>query len=577
MTSQPAASRPTPSEPSAVEEGEPSLTGRRATIAIGIGTGLIVLIAIAIRYVEMVTGQYISNGVPPLPAFAVVLVLSLLNPVLRRRFPRLAPTRAQVLLIYSMLTIAVVLSGLYHVRAFLPHLVALQYWGGRKAALAPYAHFLPSWLAPHDAEAIKHYYEGAPDQRVPWNVWLPPLACWSLFFLAIFVGLFSLVTLVQRQWIRDEKLTFPLLTIPLALTSGDWSNFGSARNRRLLFLLGFGIAAAFNGINILHILHPAVPAPGIEMSLAGYFPDRPWTPLQSVRFYFMLESIGIGYFVPLEITFSTWVFYFLDRGIAVAGTAAGYDQPGFPFSLDQSAGGYVAMGLILLWGLRRSLGASLKQAFGRSPEGGSGIRERLAWIGLFASIVFTVGFVWLAGLTLWLAVPYLLVIGLFVLVYARIRAETGVPFGFIYPEGLPKELILNVVSVPQALSWGGVQSLVLLSNLSWLSQFHHPEEQAAYQIDSRKLADEARIPRRTLFKALLVAFVVGLGMAFWVHLSAYYAQGSNLVPSAGGSGSIERRWRARITNRWQGDWRLHRTEACRAWSRLRVVSALSSG
>jgi hypothetical protein len=536
MTTQPDSSRSSPSKSFSGEDDQRPLTGRRAAIAVGVAILLIVLFAVAIRAIEMVTGQYISNGVPPLPAFAALLILSLLRPVLRRHCPRLAPTRAQILLIYCMLTIAVVLSGLYHVRAFLPHLVALQYWGGRNRSLAPYARYLPSWYAPRDSLAIKHYYEGAPDHRIPWNVWLEPLACWSLFFLAMFLGIFSLVTLVQRQWIRDEKLSFPLLTIPLALTSGDWSGFGSVRNRRLLFLLGFGIAAAFNGINILHILNPVVPAPGFEISLAGYFPDRPWTPLQSIRLDFMLESVGIGYFVPLEITFSTWVFYLLNRVMAVAGTAAGYDQPGFPFTQEQSAGGYVAMGLILLWGLRRSFAASLKQAFGRSAGKTGGGAERLAWIGLFASILFTLGFLAMAGLTLWLSVPYLVVVGLFVLVYARIRAETGVPFGFIYPEGLPKELILNLVSIPQALNWGGAQSLVLFSSLGWLSRFHHPEEQAAYQIDSRKLAEEARIPRRLLFWALLIAFAVGLGAAFWVHLSAYYTQGSNLVPSAGGIG-----------------------------------------
>src|SRR6476659_6072317 len=100
MTTQPASSRPASPESSFVCSEEPPLTGRRAAAAIGVGLFLIVLTAVAIRYIEMVTGQYLSNGVPPLPAFAAVLGLSLLRPVLRRRAPRLAPTRAQILLIY---------------------------------------------------------------------------------------------------------------------------------------------------------------------------------------------------------------------------------------------------------------------------------------------------------------------------------------------------------------------------------------------------------------------------------------------------------------------------------------------
>ena len=55
----------------------------------------------------------------------------------------------------------------------------------------------------------------------------------------------------------------------------------------------------------------------------------------------------------------------------------------------------------------------------------------------------------------------------------------------------------------------------------------------SYQLDNTKLSQQARIPYRTLFIALVLAFVVGLCTAYWAHLSAYYAQGSNLIPSAG--------------------------------------------
>jgi len=523
----------------ASRQAEEKLTLRRAAIAMAIGLILIVLIAVAIRRTEMVTGRYISSGVPPLPAFATVLFLSLLRPLLRRYLPRLAPTRAQILLIYIMLTVAVILNGAYHVRAFLPHLVAMQYWGREGGTLSEYARYLPFWYAPRDMQAIKEFYEGATNGAIPWHVWLRPLAWWSLFFIAIFLGVFSLVTLVQRQWIRHEKLSFPLLTLPLAMTSEDWAAYGSVSSRRSLFIIGFGIAAVFNGLNILHTLYPAVPSIGFYKPLGEYFPNRPWIPLQSIVIFYMLEAIGIGYFVPLEITFSTWFFYFLNRAFAVVGTAAGYDEPGFPFTQEQSAGGYVAVGLLLLWGLHRHLKQSLVRAL--HPSGGDPqtVQERWAWIGLITSTLFVLGFCQVAGFSLRLAIPYLSVIGLFVLVYARIRAETGVPFGFIYPYGLPKEMVLNTISPPRALNWGGTRSFVLFSSLAWLSRHHNPEEQAAYQLDGAKLSGENGIPYRTLFIALLLAFAVGLGMAFWVHLSAYYDLGCNMA--GGGTGSGEYR------------------------------------
>ncbi|HZO88456.1 MAG TPA: DUF6785 family protein [Chthonomonadaceae bacterium] len=534
--------RPMTQEP---ESDTPEITaaplpGRRALAAMAFGVVYILLVALAVRYTEMVTGRYVSHGVPPLPAFAAILLLSLLRPVLRRFAPRLTPSHGQMLLVYAMVATATILMGAYHIRAFLPHLVAMQYWSKDTPALAEYAKYLPSWLVPHDAEAIRRYYESDRNGVIPWSVWIPPLFWWSLFLLAIFLGAFSLITLIQRRWIREERLTFPLLAIPLAVSSDDWSSYGgTAGRRRALFLLGLAIPALFNGLNILHVLVPSVPSPGFYQSFHDYFPDRPWQPFGQVYIFYMLEAIGIGYFVPLEISFSVWFFYLLNRLMAVAGSAAGYDEPGFPFTQEQAAGGYIAMGLLLLWGLRRALARSLKRAFGSLAATSDTAQERWAWIGLVGSTLFILGFCQVAGFSLYLAVPYFAIIGLFVLVFARIRAETGVPFGFIYPYSLPKEMLLNTISISRALSWGGTGSFVLFSSLAWLSRHHLPEEHAAYQLDGVKLAEAGRIPYRTMFGALLLAFVVGLVASYWVHLSAYYAIGSNLA--GGGTGTGEYR------------------------------------
>ncbi len=525
-------------EQSSAESG---LTTRQTVVAISWGLACVVFVAIAIRNTEMVSGQYISNGAPPLPAFALLLLMSVMRLLLQRAAPRYSPNRSQTLLIYSMLTVSVILSGLYHVRSLLPHLISMQYWGRGASPLAvrltAYSKYLPAWFAPHDPTAIKDYYEGtAVNGQIPWSVWLPPLLCWSLFLIALFLGIFSFITLVQRQWIRNERLTFPLLAIPLALVSDNWSTYGSVQSRRNLFIFGLAITALFNGVNIAHVLSPSIPSPGFEVSFQQFFPNRPWTPLQSMRIIFFIESIGIGYFVPLDISFSIWFFYLFNRGIAIFGMMRGYDTPGFPYVQEQCAGGYLAMGLILLWGLRKTLGESLRRSFQRGVREPDSLPERLAWMGLFGSGTLIMGFCYLAGFSLWLAIPFFTVIGLFILVYARIRAEAGVPFTFVFPEGMSKELIVNTFSASSALQIGGERSFTLLSSFGWMSRFQHPMEEAAYQIDSFKLAEQARIPRLTLLIALLLAFIVGLWAAYWVHLSAYYAQGSNLVASAGGFG-----------------------------------------
>lgn len=528
-------------EDQAVAAAEERMTLRRAAVALGLGMLFILLTAIAIRNSEMVTGRYISHGVPSLPAFAAVLFLSLFRPMLRRVAPQLTPSRGQILLIYVMLTTSTILSGSYHIRAFLPHLVALQYHERPGGAFAgtKYSDYLPNWLAPHDTKIVEDYYNGSADGSVPWGAWLGPLCWWSLFLIAIFLGTYCLMRLVEKKWTQDEKLSFPLLFLPLAMSSEDWSSYGSRKTRRTLFLLGFGAAALFNGLNIIHILQPVVPSPGFYITLVEYFPDRPWKPLGSIYLFYMLEAMGIGYFIPLEVTFSTWFFYLCNRAFAVAGSAAGYDQPGFPFTQEQSFGGYLAVGLLLLWGLRAAFVQSLRRSFRTGVSNAEVRAERALWLGLFGCVLFTLGFCYAAGFSLRLSVPFMLILGLFVLVYARIRAETGVPFGFIYPYGLPKEGLLNAVSFETAQSWGGARSITMFSNLAWLSRHHLPEEHAAYQLDAIKLGQEARIHRRTIFIGLMIAFVIGLMAAYWVHLSAYYSLGANMA--GGGTGAGEYR------------------------------------
>jgi hypothetical protein len=525
-----------PESPSTAGEGTPASrpAWRRAVAPLGLGVGGILLTDLAIRYTELVTGRYISAGVPPIPAFALLLLLVLLRPALARLSPRLALDRGQIFLVYAMMTVGVALAGAYLVRAFLPHLVSLQYWGQKDPALTGLERFLPRWFAPQDPEAIRLYFEGTHANRVPWAAWARPLLLWSVFLAVLFLGAFSLVLLWQRQWIRHERLTFPLLYLPLTLTASEADAHVGGLFRRSLFWGGFGITAIFNGLNIAHALHPAVPAPGFYKSLSGLFPARPWTPLNAIVLFFMLDVVGFGYFIPLDVTFSTWFFYLFGRFFAVAGLAWGYDVPGFPFPQEQSTGAYLAVALFLLWSSRHHLRAVWGKGEGRTRPGRRG--ERWAMAGLFLSVLGTLAWFHCSGFTLTVAGPFLAVLGCFVLVYARLRAETGVPGEFIYPYGLPKNLVINAFSVPGVLDLGGVRAMVLFSSYAWLSRHHYVQALAAYQMDGVKLAEAGRIPQRLLILALTLAFLAGLAGAFWAHLSAYYELGSNLAGGGLGQG-----------------------------------------
>jgi hypothetical protein len=514
-------------------------------VAVGLGLFFIAVVNLAVRHAELVTGRYVTGGVPPVAAFGALLTLLGLRALLRR-FTRTDLTREQLLIVYSMVALGTFMAGAYAVRAFLPHVVTLQYWSRSRTELALFVPYVPSWFAPTDAEAVRRYFEGSLEGKVPWALWLPPLAIWLMFWIALFGAAWCLMLLFRRQWVHHERLSFPLLTLPLALTSeGDTSRFGARPLVRSPVLwLGLAVAALFDGLNIGHALRPTLPAPGFYISLSGLFPDRPLTPLNSVTLFFMLEAIGFGYFVPLDISFSMWFFYLLEKLFAVGALAYGYDTPGLPFLQEQSAGAYLAIGALILEGSRQRLRLQWRRAF-LQPWRSTTAEDRetrAAWLVLAACGSFLVWFCTRAGLSLPITLPYFVVLGCFLLVYARLRAETGVPFEFIYPYGLPKELIVQSFSVTGLLRLGGPRAMTMLSAFAWLSRHHAASATAAHQIDALKLGDVARIRRRRLLMALACAFIFGFGCACWSHLSAYYALGSNVA----GGGAGEGEYRARV-------------------------------
>lgn len=510
-----------------------------------LGLGFLGVVNLGVRYAELVTGRYITGGVPPVAAFGALVVLLGLRALLRRFF-RVDLDREQVLVVYSMVALGTFVAGAYAIRAFLPHLVSLQYWSATKPALTPSLEYLPAWLFPTGKEELRQYFEGNYGRGVPWGLWVRPLAIWLTFWVAMFGAGWSLLLLFRRQWLQHERLSFPLLTLPLALaTGGDGARFGDRpllRNPMLWF--GISAAALFDTFNICHAMWPVVPAPGFYLPLSGLFTDRALAPFNSITLFFMLEAVGFGYFVPLDISFSLWFFYLLEKVFASVLLASGVETPGLPFMQEQSAGAYLLVGVLLLAGSRAHLTRLFRGAFLRSRRGATeeDREARVAWIGLAACAAYLLWFVTQTGLDVRLAVPFLAILACFMLVYARLRAETGVPVEFMYPYALPKEVLVQTLSVHGVMQFGGPRAMVMLSSFAWLSRHHPGHMTAADQIDALKLGDVARIARRRLFIALAIAFVVGCVLACWSHLSAYYDMGSNIA--GGGAGQGE--YRARV-------------------------------
>jgi len=74
---------------------------------------------------------------------------------------------------------------------------------------------VPTWFSPTDAAAAEAFFEGR--ARVPWPLWWGPLGAWSFFTVCVFIASLSVIAVLQRQWIANERLSFPFAQIPLEI------------------------------------------------------------------------------------------------------------------------------------------------------------------------------------------------------------------------------------------------------------------------------------------------------------------------------------------------------------------------
>ncbi len=508
---------------------------------------LIIVTNIWVLRSELLTGSYATGGTPPAVAVGWLLVLLGLSAGLGRLWGRLRLSRAEMLVIYAGLVLGIPMASYGIMRAFLPHLTVLNYFASPATRFTEFWHMLPDWAVVRDSELIRQCFEGAPNERVPWGAWLPVLARWSVFFLAVFAVILGMLTLFRHKWVEEDRLTFPILYLPLQIVQTEGSRTGLFGGG--YFWCGFAVAFLFNLTNVLHAFNPAFKALGTATDLSGLFTERPWDAARPVQWHHFPQVIGLGYLVSLEVSFSVWFFFLLNKVAAVAARGFGVESAGMPFMMEQASGGYVMMAAVLIWSARARLGAIFRHVFvGRAKLDDSNepvpYRTALLVIGGGLVVIFT----WCnwEGLSF---VPALLFFGLifaYALVYARIRAEAGVPYSQLYPIDYPRLTLFKLLGTRGLLALGPERNLVLLSNFGWLSYNYYAEFMGAYQADGLRLADEARVRRSHMAWALVLALLVGYGAAAWSHLTAYYQYGENVVDGGTGLGDYRARLAVRM-------------------------------
>jgi hypothetical protein len=485
----------------------------------------------------------VGNAVPPIPALAALLVLAAAARIaLRRQRGRAraeapSPPGGRVLFIYILITVAAAIPSTASMSFFFAFLTVPQYLARSQPPMARVAALFPRWLAPPAGEPIRRFFEGSADGVVPWSVWVLPLLAWGAFLFTLMLTLYALLALLRRPWMESERLSYPMVQIPLRLM-GETTRGVPPLWRDPVMWIGFGLESAFDGMNMLNAFRPSFPSMGTSFNIGALFPDKPWSSLAPFVASYRPEIFGIAYLMPTEVLLTTGVSYLLLRFSTVVRVAAGEQVASTAYDYQElGMGAFLCLFALLIWRAQPELSRTLGEALGWRRRRGSRdepLSPRAAWGILLLGSAAMVVWLRLTGLPVWASTAHLGLIIAVAVVYARMRAETGAPMIYLFPFWQQQNLLTNFFgSLP--ISGGSERALAAFASLGGLSRGFYPEI-CAYGSEGMSLAAHARFPQRRVTQAVVAGLVIGLVLGGYLYLTAYYRDGANLLDGGGGRG-----------------------------------------
>lgn len=473
-------------------------------------------------------GTHVAHTYLPIaPIFIFFMLTLVLNSILRAFKCELAPT--ELLLIYIMMTMACGLGpGCIHY--IMPTITAPYYYATPANRFAEVLHqYIPGWIVPKDPTVIKYYYEGLPaGTPLPWGAWAVPVFMWSLLMIAVISVGFSLATILRKQWVENEKLVFPLVQIPLEMVKQEEGAPTSLPPlfRNKLMWLAFLIPAILYTFRGLHFYFPIVPDTGGLMTKFIPFTEKPWNSLQNIFLQILFTTIGLTYFVPSSVSFSIWFFFLVFQLETLIGAILGFPMPYFPgeafnraFHGYQVAGGIIALAFLSFWAMRHTITGMFKKACSREKSS-EATSFRLTFAGIICGFIIICFWGVAAGVKLWTVVLYFLIFFSIITVVSRLVAEAGL--FYVGYKIFPFEVMMPFTGTK---SVGGPG---LITSVMWNQgiQREFRVDTMPFFLNNMKMADVAKIDKRSALTGVWVAVFVGL-IAVWVnYLALFYKYGA---------------------------------------------------
>jgi hypothetical protein len=440
--------------------------------------------------------------------FFLLFIVGILNPLLKLiKHPF---SQKELILIYSMMIAASAVPCWGFMLNLIPVISGLYYFATPENEWAELIHpYIKDFLAPQDKKVITAFFEGADSaSEMVWKPWVIPFISWFVFMMALYFVMVFMMVVMRKQWIRSERLTFPLTALPLEMT-------GKTFFKDRLMWLGFAIPFTILSINSLHYYFPAIPQLAVWR----------WINLYKGSTYIIVNLsysiLGFSYLVNLDVSLSLWLFHLLSRLETVIFSVFNYTIPGgtpaqsgsSPMTTHQGMGGMIVLVVFVLWMSRRHLGSVLRTIFKGGEEESS---FRVAFVGIILGVIFLGFWLWASGMPSFV-VP-LFLFGAFVVFVGltRIVAEGGV--GFVRAQCIPQPFVVygigsralgtqGLVSVGLTYTWvSDVRSIVMTSAL------HGFKMADSINLDGKKIVRGALLAS---FLAFIVSYVTIIRTGYW--------------------------------------------------------------
>jgi hypothetical protein len=464
----------------------------------------------------------------PAAVFLFFLLYIVVNPLLFSLRRSWVFSRAELVTIYIMGSVACTVSTIGLVCVLIPHISAGIYFAtpenGWESQVLPY---MASWLRVNDEQAIKFFFEGLPrGASIPWSAWGAPLAAWAVLILAFFAAMTALMVIVRKQWIEHERLTFPLVQVPIAMIGEEGQDTGVISNffKNPVVWIGILIPVLLYSQRALHNYFPIIPE-GMPISESWYF----WNNKFRLRLSLSYAVLGFGYLLSVKLGFSMWflgLMTMFENALLHYVGWAGTDRVvgsslGTPNLLYQGFGALGVLVLSSLWIGRRHL-LDVLRGFRRPNEddGREILSYRQAGLLLLFSGAIMTGWCILSGMSWWLAPIFLLVAFLLMFAITRIVAEGGL--AVTKPTMMPNDVMVGALGTE---TLGPTNIGALGMTYPWVGQMR--TTMMAAVIHGLKLAESYTLDnRRRLFWAIMLAGMVSTSSSVLTVLITGYRYGA---------------------------------------------------